>query len=128
MRTSTQYFYPLTKPFSAAELPPRREGEVVDYYVQDANGVTVVEYCDSREEAERIAAAMNGPITETPGWDHPDCERGGCLERLRGLKGCENGCVLSGRVDKSSTRNIAEEIIEGLKEAKASLSAGDKNA
>ena len=32
------------------------------------------------------------------------------------------------RVDKSSTRNIAEEIIEGLKEAKASLSAGDKNA
>jgi hypothetical protein len=64
MRTSTQYFYPLTKPFSAAELPARREGEVVDYYVQDANGVTVVEYCESLEEAERIAAAMNGPCVD----------------------------------------------------------------
>ena len=58
------------------------------------------------------------PLKET-------CERIPVLKR-RLLTAEFARCLV--RVDESSTapRNIAEEIIEGLKEAKASLSAGDK--
>lgn len=64
MKTSTHDFVQLHAPFYA-ESCGTADGETVNHFVQDSNGVTVIEYCPSKDGAEKIAALLTSVEMES---------------------------------------------------------------